>query len=610
MPISIGSERIVAGTGSGVFSYSKDGDTWGTYANTTASSTPEVSPTNITQNSLTLSYSSGGTTLFSEDDEYLLVRGTGGLLGFGVRSKVYTLHPRHLGRVLQVSFDYALTGANAGNYSDGDLTLWIIDVTKNTVIQPVSHRIMKAGANVPVKHIATFQTASDGSDFRVAIHCATANTTTLPYNMKISDIKISEPVQSVGAVITDWRSYTPIFQGFGNVTDLNIRWRRVGGSCEIQGIFKPDTTTSVEGRIGLPPGLVISVPTVSTGEPVLMGQMIRDISSVSTVLALHGVNGHTYLRFGFEAVVSNNPFSSINGSSGFSSGEDASFFASVPIQGWGSTVAMSSDTGDGRVVACNYSGNPTLQGGNFVTFGTRQFDTHNAYNTSNGTYTCPVSGVYRISTTFGNTGTGLQVYINRSGVLVAYLFQTPANSSYVTSGSANVICNAGDTLKIAIGGSNALYSSDTTQNISIERISAGTQQIAATETVAASYYSAANQSPLVNQINFGTRLYDTHGAVTTGLNTWKFTAPMSGKYLITGYVSSTAGTQLDLWVNGVLYNALDISDSANGRASYSHTLNLLSGDYIYLRGTAGYGVYGGSFSSNNTSRIEISRIGN
>jgi hypothetical protein len=78
----------------------------------------------------------------------------------------------------------------------------------------------------------------------------------------------------------------------------------------------------------------------------------------------------------------------------------------VPITGWASTVVMSNDT-DTRVVAAMYTtATGTPSGSASVTkYSTKVFDTHNAYSTSTGLYTAPVSGYYDISAQFRINGT-------------------------------------------------------------------------------------------------------------------------------------------------------------------------------------------------------------
>jgi hypothetical protein len=84
------------------------------------------------------------------------------------------------------------------------------------------------------------------------------------------------------------------------------------------------------------------------------------------------------------------------------------------------------------------------------------------------------------------------------------------------------------------------------------------QQTIAYNPITAQYSSAAGQSVTASSqtvINFGTSVWDTNSAVTTGAN-WHFTAPVSGRYRVmavvqTGSAVSVAGNlfQMSVWVN-------------------------------------------------------------
>lgn len=56
---------------------------------------------------------------------------------------------------------------------------------------------------------------------------------------------------------TEWEAYTPTNQGWGTLANVNMFYRRVGDSLEIQGNFETGTPSGVEAQLGLPDGLVI-----------------------------------------------------------------------------------------------------------------------------------------------------------------------------------------------------------------------------------------------------------------------------------------------------------------------------------------------------------------
>jgi hypothetical protein len=114
--------------------------------------------------------------------------------------------------------------------------------------------------------------------------------------------------------------------------------------------------------------------------------------------------------------------------------------------------------------------------------------------------------------------------------------------------------------------------------------------VARYKTGAAGSY-AANQAHIVN---FETKDYDTHGAVTVG-STWKFVAPFSGDYAVSGslLVAShlqAAGDQHDIQIfrNGSLFSVMGTSFGQGTPTTFvgingSAIVNLDRGGYLDVR---------------------------
>lgn len=127
----------------------------------------------------------------------------------------------------------------------------------------------------------------------------------------------------------------------------------------------------------------------------------------------------------------------------------ATFFSISRISG--PAVVQATET-----VAARYNTSSTSMGNaspTAIVFTNKLLDTHNAYNTSTGVFTCPVSGTYQISGSlcFAVNSTGLRmVRIYKNGTYQCGGTLTAAFASDVTSGVAMSIekCNSGDTLAI------------------------------------------------------------------------------------------------------------------------------------------------------------------
>jgi len=125
----------------------------------------------------------------------------------------------------------------------------------------------------------------------------------------------------------------------------------------------------------------------------------------------------------------------------------------------------------------------------------------------------------------------------------------------------------------------------------------------------ARYTTAAGQSisnTTVTIVDFGTKVADTHGLVTTGA-AWKFTAARDAYYLASACVMFSGTTEwgshessyIELWKNGSKYSVLEWRHAYSitvGQAQYimlsgNDVIYLQVGDYIDIR------VYQGSGGS-------------
>lgn len=140
-----------------------------------------------------------------------------------------------------------------------------------------------------------------------------------------------------------------------------------------------------------------------------------------------------------------------------------------------------------------------------------------------------------------------------------------------------------------------------------------------TRIVAARFTTASSQS-ITNAgviVDYNVKDYDTHGAVTTGAS-WKFTAPVPGKYEIKGYMQLVPGTnavadrlRMSLFKNGSVFEDIGVSlaqttSAITHRFSFSGTINLVAGDYIHV--VADLPTTTNLAGSSQVNWISISRI--
>jgi len=296
-----------------------------------------------------------------------------------------------------------------------------------------------------------------------------------------------------------------------------------------------------------------------------------------------------------------------------SSSTSVSISFSVPISGWGASTQMS-DSADTRVVAAIYN---LVSGGNTaigvpVNFDTKIADTHGAVTTGAGVwkFTAPVSGFYQINVTgiLASSGSGnLQVYKNGT----ANIQISNVGTAIYGDGSTVVELKAGEYIDLRPDGNGAFnpaVSATQRNTVSIFRIT-GPSSISATETIAASYYVSTGASTANTvQYNYDTKLYDTHGAVTTGAGAWKFTAPTAGIYSLSVIGISSSGTgDIVIYKNGSLMSyACGMLTSANNSASID--VKLLAGEYVDFRADATITPLSAS-GSTYRNMVSIKRVG-
>jgi hypothetical protein len=625
--ISNGSAWIPVGSGSGVKNYFSQNNAnpnfennsvspWSACTLTFSGGIPSGAPTlTATQMSIAATASTPLAGTYSMQ----LTKAAANAQYQGFISGALTIDREDTAKVLYGSFSYEVVSGTVdfSGTSTQTYEIWIYNTVSGAWTQPAGYRGMNQSSG---QGKVTFSFQTDGStannSYKIAV--ITQQTGTGAIVVEFDSFQLGPSAMVLGAAMTDWQAYTPTLTGFGTATNVQFQWRRVGDNVEVRGKFTSGTSTATEARATLPSvtsadtGKIPSIQLVGTGSSSVTASNLR------TVLIEPSVG---YVTFG---IASAGPLTKQNGSTLLSSGDTLSFFALVPVQGWSSNVQVSSDT-DTRVVAAAMKTTASLAttSGSALVFTGTNFDTHAAYNSSNGRYTCPVSGIYTCELSgLLTTATKVNFSVFKNGSFYnKFAGVAVTTGDVIGSGAIDVECNAGDYLTIVPDQTTTLqYSASLYVPMWNVRRLSGPSVVAASETVTASYsISAGAATADSTQFNFDTKAWDSHNAVNTGAGVWKFTAPISGTYLVSAtlYFGANNGN-VAVYKNGSNFRSMAGpfgSTATNQTAPGSTLVQLNAGDYIDIRNVsaasrtpATTAATGATISNSNF--VTIVRVGN
>jgi hypothetical protein len=568
--------------------------------------------------------------------------------GQGIISQAFAISPVDQAKVLTSRFAYSAVAnlstalMNFSGTSSNTWAVYLYDVTNAAWIQPAGVYGMTQSSGVGIE-AATWQTPSNMTQFRLAILCVNATTGTTPaanaYQLYFDEFFTGSQAITQGSPITDWQDFPSVAAGtlitgtttsptYGTVAYNRAQWRRVGSDMEVRWDFR-QTTAGTAGSgtylFNLPPGFSIDTnkvsPSSTNDDSKSLGTFdYYDVGATAIGIGYASAYSSTQLRFTMQAQAASGSLGTISSSYGQLSNTSISYAlkARIPILGWSSNVQSSADT-ETRVVDLTI--NPTSSitptgtiSSSFASCTTINFnttpskDSHGAY--SGGVYTVPVSGDYWCSVKFETQGTGgtfWEICFVVNGVQIADGASKPtANNQYISGGVVLQNLKAGDllTIRLRTDCTSPVFTTSIVHALSLFRLS-GPSVIASTESLSARYdipigTSASSTTPW----NASTKIWDTHGAVTTGAS-WKFTAPISGVFQIEAWAFSAATSYVAyVYKNGVQdtysYSTLTTTAGSPGVV----LMRLVAGDYIDVRPTVAV------TSASYVGHISILRVGN
>lgn len=602
---SSGTETQLGSGGSGGINYITYADAessttgWSTYDDAAAT------PVDGTGGSVTTTWTASSSSPLRGTNSYLLTKDAANRQGEGA-SYDFTINAADKGKVLQLSFDYAIS---SGTFADDDVTVWIYDVTNTTMIQPAPYKL-KNHTLAAEKFGCEFQTSSSSTSYRLLIHVA--STSASAYTLKFDNFNLGPQAKLYGSPVTDWVTYTPTGASSSNTTYTG-RWRRVGDSMEVSAnLAFSGAPTAGDQTVSVPSGFTIDTAKLELTSVKVVGKgVFRDSGTDDTAIDCEYYSTSTvgFRKYQGTQITHAAPVAIANGDS-------INVIFKVPITGWSSSVLMSSDANT-RVVAANLTGTTTsLTASTYtkVSFTNTVKDTHGAVSSSR--FTAPFSGTYRVTSYIrwaafaswsANETQTFALYKNGTGVReldfrVAY---ATMNNNVSLSGSYELDLVAGDYLEIYARHNNGSNRSLDDGHFTISMVQ-GPAQIASSETIAACYKLASSPSIANNTVTdltqFTTSVIDTHGSMSGGV----FTVQSGGIYEINLQLDwSTSGTTTTGYCQSIIQ--INGSQVAVGSCCGNHTVatQVRSVVTYIVRCVAGDAIKGSAYQVNNGASMSV-----
>ena len=573
------------------------------------------SPVDGTSGSPALALSVNSASPISGEADIQIVKSASNLQGEGV-SVDFTIERKDLAKILQLEANIRLA---SGTYTKGDLRFYIIQDPNGTpvVIEPINTEIETGATGVIIKHLALFQTHATILNYRLCIHVAT--TSTNAYTLDFNNLKIWEQTKTYGAFISDWKEYTPTLLLGGSLYNVNFRYRQVGSNLEIIG-RATITTSASEFRISLPDGL--SVSNILAGNYNNVGTIVRDLSDLTLINIVLAYGGQNYITCSYSPTQS--PLNPANSNLIFNSGETFAIEASIPIQGWGSNMLLSSEyQGTNEETSGFHYGvnEQTVDLNNTIKFNnTRGYNNH--YNPITGVLTIPANGDYHFD--LGQ----LKILNGYSEIRIVWINENGSNPHSFGTTLTNAFKSGGSIL-IKDLKRGQLVKFITTEEVILEangdsyfcwhKVNKSNATFAKDEVVVADYYnsdglSVADATPTL--ISYNAKDIDTHNIYNSVAK--EFNIPVSGYYdinvvhllnpAVSGYSQVGAYIDNNAPFYGTFYNFTASGDN------YGWSELRITSRYFKAGSKLSFKIYQNSGNSLNSyigsyNRVTINKIG-
>lgn len=396
------------------------------------------SPTNVSSSLSTSAPLAGA-------KEFTLFKAAANAQGEGWAIALDAISPAYRSRVLQIEFDYMVDSGTfiaGSNSTDGDVIVYLYDITNSTLIEPTSFKLLASSTSVSDKFQANFQTSATGSQYRMIFHVASVNTAA--FQLKVDNISVSP--------IAGWSSSVQMSEQGGFRT---VRVDGAGnGGTSVTADVTPITFNEVTDTTSSWNGSVFTAP--EEGLYDVDGAVLYTVDSTSLQVRAYVNNSYYRAAANLGGVSGSNL--KFNISIPLKAGETLDFRSNITRTLSNNAnlhyVTITKRSSPNRIAANELvlavaTGNPaSATSGNPFIFPTKIDDTHNQYNASTGRFTVPAAGRYEIIMPYAATGgANATIYGYKNGS--QYGFAGVYNATLI-GGIATIVipCVAGDIIDI------------------------------------------------------------------------------------------------------------------------------------------------------------------
>lgn len=303
---------------------------WLAFANTVAGAQPD---NGMTGGSPTVTCARSTTNPLDGAASLLITKGASNLQGNGC-SVVFNVQPAYQGATATIT---ASLNVSSGSIAQGDVKLFIYDVTNSKLITPSNNDVL-SGPTLTATFTTTARAATPANQqYRLGVYFASTSATAV--NLQLDNFSVSPGQAAYGMAGSNWISYTPTFTGFGTATLVDFYYRRVGDSMEVQGRFLSGTNSAVTALVSLPSGFTVDTTKLTANSTVqAVGTMVSDTASNNSPYSVIVGPGGFTTAMGFGRLQAS--LTALVGTS-FVNSSSLSVFARFPIAGWDAGVSIS-----------------------------------------------------------------------------------------------------------------------------------------------------------------------------------------------------------------------------------------------------------------------------